>query len=113
MAKVSLRSVPFIFAEQPPACRNFALSLPGSASAILRAARQVGVPIVRILLTHAHTDHVGSLDALCNALPKTESFIGISEAPLLAGVFSAYGCRRGRRPFGFLKTRSHPKKVLE
>jgi len=87
--------------------------LPGSASAILRAARQVGVPIVRILLTHAHTDHVGSLDALCNALPKTESFIGISEAPLLAGLFSAYGCRRGRRPFGFLKTRSHPKKVLE
>jgi glyoxylase-like metal-dependent hydrolase (beta-lactamase superfamily II) len=30
--------------------------LPGSASAILRAARQAGVPIDRILLTHERSD---------------------------------------------------------
>lgn len=43
--------------------------LSGSASAIVAAARQHGLPIVRIALTHAHTDHVGSLDALVDQLP--------------------------------------------
>ena len=36
--------------------------LPRSAKAILRAAEELGAPIVRIALTHAHGDHIGSLD---------------------------------------------------
>lgn len=42
--------------------------LPGSADDILAAARQFGAPIRRIVLTHAHMDHVGSADALVERL---------------------------------------------
>src|SRR3954465_15726582 len=38
--------------------------LPRSQDGILAAARELGAPIARIALTHAHGDHVGSLDAL-------------------------------------------------
>jgi glyoxylase-like metal-dependent hydrolase (beta-lactamase superfamily II) len=46
--------------------------LSGSAAGILAAARQHSLPIVRIALTHAHTDHAGSLDALAGQLPGVE-----------------------------------------
>jgi glyoxylase-like metal-dependent hydrolase (beta-lactamase superfamily II) len=62
--------------------------LSGSATGILKAAQQIGKPIVRILLTHAHADHVGSLDALTQALPGVEVLIGAREARLLAGDLS-------------------------
>lgn len=38
--------------------------LPGSAGLVLRAAEAIGDPIRRIVLTHAHWDHAGSLVAL-------------------------------------------------
>ncbi len=41
----------------------------GSTEKILAAAESAGAPIVRILLTHAHSDHVGSLDTLRERLP--------------------------------------------
>jgi glyoxylase-like metal-dependent hydrolase (beta-lactamase superfamily II) len=46
--------------------------LSGSAKDILAAAQQHNLPIVRIALTHAHTDHAGSLDALAGQLPGVE-----------------------------------------
>jgi glyoxylase-like metal-dependent hydrolase (beta-lactamase superfamily II) len=42
--------------------------LSGSHDDILAAARTLGAPIRRILLTHAHIDHVGSVDALLEKL---------------------------------------------
>ena len=39
------------------------------ARAIMREAEKLGLPIARIVLTHAHIDHVGSLDALHESLP--------------------------------------------
>ena|ERR1700677_517529 len=42
--------------------------LPGSANDILAAAQSLGAPIRRILLSHAHMDHVGSVDALVEKL---------------------------------------------
>jgi glyoxylase-like metal-dependent hydrolase (beta-lactamase superfamily II) len=59
-------------------------ALPGSAKAIRAAALELGRPIVRIALTHAHGDHVGSLDALADALPGVEVSISERDARLLA-----------------------------
>jgi glyoxylase-like metal-dependent hydrolase (beta-lactamase superfamily II) len=60
-------------------------SVPGSTKAILAAANALGQPIVRIALTHAHADHVGSLDALHAALPDAEVLMTPRSARLLAG----------------------------
>ena len=57
--------------------------LPRSAKAILRAADELGAPIVRIALTHAHGDHIGSLDKLAAALPGVEVLITARDARLL------------------------------
>jgi glyoxylase-like metal-dependent hydrolase (beta-lactamase superfamily II) len=54
-----------------------------SAKAILAAAERAGAPIVRIVLTHAHGDHIGSLDALAEALPDASVIISAREARLL------------------------------
>lgn len=63
-------------------------NLPGSAPAILNAAEQIGLPITRLALTHAHGDHIGSLDALRAALPDAEISISARDARLLAGDLS-------------------------
>src|SRR3954463_12228258 len=54
--------------------------LPKSQDAILAAARELGAPIARIALTHAHGDHVGSLDALAAAGPTAEVSISAPDA---------------------------------
>ncbi|HEX2105203.1 MAG TPA: MBL fold metallo-hydrolase, partial [Solirubrobacteraceae bacterium] len=59
--------------------------LPRSHGGILAAARELGRPIVRIALTHAHGDHVGSLDALAEALPQAEVSISARDARFLGG----------------------------
>ena len=59
-------------------------ALPRSEKAILAAAERLGRPIVRIVLTHAHQDHIGSLDALHAALPDAEVLISARDARLLA-----------------------------
>ncbi len=50
--------------------------LAGSAGSILAAASRLGAPIRRIVLTHAHIDHIGSLDNLMAALPTAELSTG-------------------------------------
>jgi glyoxylase-like metal-dependent hydrolase (beta-lactamase superfamily II) len=57
--------------------------LPRSAKPILAAARRLDAPIVRIALTHAHGDHIGSLDDLAAALPGVEVLISERDARLL------------------------------
>lgn len=59
--------------------------LPGSAKRILGQAEALGAPIVRIVLTHAHGDHVGSLDKLVERLGAgVEVLISARDAKLLA-----------------------------
>jgi glyoxylase-like metal-dependent hydrolase (beta-lactamase superfamily II) len=62
--------------------------LKGSEKSILQAATTLGQPVRRILLTHAHGDHVGSVDALARALPGVEIAIGRRESRLLERDFS-------------------------
>jgi glyoxylase-like metal-dependent hydrolase (beta-lactamase superfamily II) len=57
--------------------------IPRSAGAILKAAG--GRPIKRIALTHAHGDHIGSLDELAGKLPGVEVLISSRDARFLAG----------------------------
>jgi len=57
----------------------------GQAQAIMREANKLGLPIVRILLTHAHVDHVGSLDTLHAALPNVQVAISERDARFLTG----------------------------
>jgi glyoxylase-like metal-dependent hydrolase (beta-lactamase superfamily II) len=60
-------------------------NMSGQAQAIIQEASKVGLPIVRIVLTHAHVDHVGSLDALHDALPNVEVAISKRDARFLIG----------------------------
>jgi len=60
-------------------------ALPYSDKGILQAADQIGKPITRIVLTHAHGDHIGALDKLKAALPHAEIAISARDARLLAG----------------------------
>jgi glyoxylase-like metal-dependent hydrolase (beta-lactamase superfamily II) len=57
--------------------------LPRSAKGIQAAARELDAAIVRIVLTHAHGDHIGSLDALAQALDNVEVMISARDARLL------------------------------
>jgi glyoxylase-like metal-dependent hydrolase (beta-lactamase superfamily II) len=56
-----------------------------SQDGILAAARELGAPIARIAITHAHGDHVGSLEALASALPRAEVLVSARDARLLRG----------------------------
>lgn len=63
-------------------------ALPNNVSAIMKAAEQLGKPITRIALTHAHGDHVGALDGLKKLLPKAKVYISERDAKLLRGDVS-------------------------
>jgi glyoxylase-like metal-dependent hydrolase (beta-lactamase superfamily II) len=59
--------------------------LPGSARDILAAAQEAGAPIRRIALTHAHGDHVGSLEALHEELGEAEVLVPERDARFMRG----------------------------
>jgi len=56
-----------------------------SASKIIETANQIGKKITNIVLTHAHGDHVGSLDQLKLLLPEAVVSISKRDAKLLKG----------------------------
>jgi glyoxylase-like metal-dependent hydrolase (beta-lactamase superfamily II) len=56
-----------------------------SAKGIIKAAKNIGKPITRIILTHAHDDHIGALDTLKELLPDAQVSISSRDALLLAG----------------------------
>ncbi len=88
--------------------------LGGAAAAILAAARDLGAPIMRIALTHAHGDHVGSLDALHRALPNAEVAISARDARLLAGDMSLDAGEAGGRIRGsFVRCTTVPTRLLQ
>ena len=64
---IQLRRVHFVNAYLVREGDEFTLvdtTIGGGADALIAAAQAAGAPIRRIALTHGHSDHVGSLDAL-------------------------------------------------
>jgi glyoxylase-like metal-dependent hydrolase (beta-lactamase superfamily II) len=55
------------------------------ANPIHKAATRLGKAIRRISLTHAHTDHAGSVDALLKLIPDAELSLSQRESRLFAG----------------------------
>lgn len=58
-------------------------TIAGAEDNILASAASAGAPIRRILLTHAHVDHVGSADALAAKLPGVTIAASERTLPLL------------------------------
>jgi glyoxylase-like metal-dependent hydrolase (beta-lactamase superfamily II) len=59
--------------------------LPGSAAGIVEQAEKIGRPIKRILITHGHNDHCGSLDRVRQRYPAAEVIASARTARLMAG----------------------------
>ncbi len=62
----------------------------GSGQAILQAAQTIGRPITRITLTHAHGDHVGSLDEVAAQLPDASVAFAPRTAEFLQGKLTLH-----------------------
>jgi len=63
-------------------------ALESCARSIVQMARQFGQPITRILLTHAHADHSGGLDAVHALVPEAEFVMPARDARFLTGDMS-------------------------
>ena len=86
--------------------------IPRSAKAILAAAG--GRAIKRIALTHAHGDHIGSLDALAAELPGVEVLISGRDARLLAKDKTLDpGEEKGKLRGGYPGAKTRPTRTVE
>ena len=88
-------------------------TLPRSATPILAAAGRLGRPIVRIVLTHAHGDHIGSLDALAAALPDAEVLISTRDARLLAKDLTLDPGEPGKLKGSYPGAKTRPTRTFE
>lgn len=87
--------------------------LSGSGKAILAAASALNQPITRIVLTHAHGDHAGSLDELAAQLPDIEIAFTQRTADFLAGDMSLHADEAQAKLKGsFVKRTTKPTRVL-
>lgn len=88
-------------------------NMSGSAESIIAAARELGDDIRRIALTHAHVDHVGSVDALMKLLPHVELSISARDARFMTGDMSLNRDEPQTAPRGgFPKVESRPTRLL-
>lgn len=76
------------FVEEEDGLTLIDAALPYSVKGIINAAKKIGKPITRIILTHAHGDHVGALDGLKAILPHVPVHISERDARLMAGDLS-------------------------
>lgn len=88
-------------------------TIASSAPAIVEAARELGMPIKRIVLTHAHADHIGAVDALHQLLPEAEVLISARDARFLVGDMSLEpGEPRDKLRGGYQKIATKPTRLL-
>ena len=87
--------------------------VPRSAKPIVEAAAGLGAPIVRIVLTHAHGDHIGSLDELAERLGGVEVLTSARDARLMAGDKSLdRGEQEGKLRGGYPGARTRPTRTV-
>lgn len=55
---------------------------------ILRVEEDIGKPINKIILTHAHHDHIGGLDTIKQLIPHSVVYISCREARIMNGDLS-------------------------
>jgi glyoxylase-like metal-dependent hydrolase (beta-lactamase superfamily II) len=60
-------------------------ALPYSMKGIFKAAEAIGKPITKIVLTHAHEDHVGALDKIKEELSDVPVYISVRDNRLMNG----------------------------
>ena len=88
--------------------------IPRSAKVIRAAADRLGARIARIALTHAHGDHVGSVDELVASLPDVELLISERDARFLAKDMSLYpGEPQDKLRGGYPGTKTRPTRTLQ
>jgi len=88
-------------------------ALESCASSIVQVARQFGQPIARILLTHAHADHSGGLDAIQALVPDAEFIMSARGARFLAGDMSLdAGEPRDKLRGGWIIRKTPPARLL-
>ena len=63
-------------------------ALASCANSMVQMTQQLGLPIRRILLTHAHADHSGGLDAVHALVPEAEFVMPARDARFLTGDMS-------------------------
>jgi glyoxylase-like metal-dependent hydrolase (beta-lactamase superfamily II) len=85
----------------------------GSAHGIREAAKSLGAAVSRIVLTHAHIDHVGSVDALAREYPRMEFAAGQRESRLLRKDFSLDAGESGKKLLGFPGVKLSPTILLK
>jgi glyoxylase-like metal-dependent hydrolase (beta-lactamase superfamily II) len=86
--------------------------LRGSTPGIRKAAQILGAPIRRIVLTHAHIDHVGSTGALVREFPDIEFVVGQRESRLLTRDLSLDADETGKKLLGFPGVNFRPSLLL-
>ncbi len=85
-----------------------------SGKDILAAAQQHGAEIKRIMLTHAHSDHVGSVDELAQSIPGVEVLISTRDARFIRGDKSLDPAeRQGKARGGYPKLKTAPTRTFE
>jgi glyoxylase-like metal-dependent hydrolase (beta-lactamase superfamily II) len=88
-------------------------NLAGSATSILRAAGTIGLPITRVVLTHAHGDHAGSLDKVVQQLPGVEVAFTARTAEFLQGQLTLREDEPQEKLRGsFVKRTTQPTRLL-
>lgn len=87
--------------------------LSGSGNAILDAVQKLGLPLRRIALTHAHSDHVGSLDEVSVRVPDADVLFTARTAAFLNGELTLLpGEPQDKLRGGFTKRTTQPTQTI-
>ena len=88
--------------------------LAGSAKDILAAVQEIGLPLRRIALTHAHGDHIGSLDEVVGQTPDAEIALTARTEAFLRGEMALLADEpQTKLRGGFAKRETRATRTLE